>query len=160
VRSIAFHGDCGAPKHHQREPASIELRRVTRVYLDPGVIFVRSGAGQDDHGAVSPDAAEALENLASTGHDVILLTDAPVALPDGFPPILQAPRMEPGSAASWFLTANPEACGERRAGLRTMLVGPGPSTRRATIQRCDLQARDLQAAAIEILAREAMAPVG
>jgi hypothetical protein len=39
-------------------------------------------------------------------------------------------------------------------------VGPGPATRRATIQRCDIQTRDLHAAAIEILAREAMAPVG
>jgi hypothetical protein len=34
------------------------------------------------------------------------------------------------------------------------------SGRRATIQRCDIQTRDLHAAAIEILAREAMAPVG
>jgi hypothetical protein len=41
-----------------------------------------------------------------------------------------------------------------------MLVGPGPATRRAVIQRCDVQTRDLGAAVIEILAREAMAPVG
>jgi hypothetical protein len=133
---------------------------VTRVYLDPGVIFVRSGASQMGHETLSPDAAEALRNLAETGHDVILLTSSPVSLPDGFPNVRQSSRIDPGPSASWYLTADPESCGERRAGLRTMLVGPGPATRRAAIQRCDMQARDLQAATIEILAREAMKPVG
>jgi hypothetical protein len=133
---------------------------VTRVYLDPGVIFVRSGASQVGHATLSPDAAEAVQNLAETGHDVILLTSSPVSLPDSFPSIRQSSRIDPGPAASWYLTADPESCGERRAGLRTMLVGPGPATRRATIQRCDVHARDLQAATIEILAREAMTPVG
>jgi hypothetical protein len=131
---------------------------VTRVYLDPGVIFVRSGAGQVGRGTLSPDAAESLQNLADTGHDVILLTSSPISLPKGFPRLRQSSRMDPGPSASWYLTADPESCGERRAGLRTMLVGPGPATRRAAIQRCDIHARDLQAATIEILAREAMTP--
>lgn len=133
---------------------------MTRVYLDPGVILVRSGARPNGPAAVSPDAADALHNLAETGHELVLLTNSPVALPDGFPGVRQSSRIDPGPSASWYLTADPESCGERRPGLRTMLVGPGPATRRATIQRCDLQARDLQAATIEILAREAMAPVG
>ena len=79
---------------------------------------------------------------------------------DGFPRLRQTSRIDPGSDTSWYLVADPELCGHRRPGLRTMLVGPGPATRRATIQRCDMQTRDLHAAAIEILAREAMAPVG
>ena len=133
---------------------------MTRVYLDPGVIFVRSGASQIGHATLSPDAAEAVQNLTETGHDVVLLTSSPMALPAGFPRLQQSSEIAPGPSASWYLTADPEACGERRAGLRTMLVGPGPATRRATIQRCDIHARDLQAATIEILAREAMAPVG
>jgi hypothetical protein len=133
---------------------------VTRVYLDPGVIFVRSGAAGTGHDAVSASAADALRNLAETGHELILVTSTPITLPDGFPAIRQASRIDPGPSASWFLTTDPEACGERRAGLRTMLIGPGPATRRATIQRCDVQTRDLNAAAIEILAREAMTPVG
>ena len=127
---------------------------VTRVYIDPPVLFASAGA------AVSSDAAEALANLAETGHELILLTSAPVALPEGFPPLRQTSRIDPAPATSWYLTADPESCGQRRPGLRTMLVGPGPATRRATIQRCDIQTRDLHAAAIEILAREAMAPVG
>jgi hypothetical protein len=135
---------------------------VTRVYFDPSVLFVQSGTGRIDpsSGSVSSDAAEALGNLAETGHELILLTNAPVALPDGFPNIRQSSRIDPAPATSWYLTADPESCGNRRPGLRTMLVGPGPATRRAAIQRCDIQTRDLHAATIEILAREAMAPVG
>jgi hypothetical protein len=133
---------------------------VTPVYIDPAVLFVRTGTGQIVPSGVSSNAAEALENLAETGHEVILLTTTPVALPDGFPDLRQASRIEPTAATSWYLVSDPELCGHRRPGLRTMLVGPGPATRRATIQRCDIQTRDLHAAAIEILAREAMAPVG
>jgi hypothetical protein len=135
-------------------------RDVTRVYLDPAVLFVRTGPGQFVPSGVSSDAAEALANLAETGHELILLTNAPVTLPDGFPQLRQASRIDPAPATSWYLTTDPESCGHRRAGLHTMLVGPAPATRHATIQRCDIHTRDLHAAAIEILAREAMAPVG
>jgi hypothetical protein len=146
------HEGWGGPRHDDRRPESRVARDVTRVYIEPQVLF--AGA------AVSSDAAEALENLADTGHELILLTNAPVALPDGFPHVRQTSRIDPAPATSWYLTTDPESCGQRRPGLRTMLVGPGPATRRATIQRCDIQTRDLHAAAIEILAREAMAPVG
>jgi hypothetical protein len=144
----------GWPKHDDRPTGFTASRDVTRVYIDPPVLFRSAGA------AVSSDAAEALGNLAETGHELILLTKAPVALPDGFPHLRQSPRIDPAAATSWYLTTDPESCGQRQPGLRTMLVGPGPVTRRATIQRCDIQTRDLHAAAIEILAREAMAPVG
>jgi hypothetical protein len=150
--AVESHEGLGGPTDDDRQSASTASRDVTRVYIDPPVIF--AGA------AVSSDAAEALGNLADTGHELILLTNAPVPLPDGFPHLRQTSRIDPAPATSWYLTTDPESCGQRRPGLRTMLVGPGPATRRATIQRCDIQTRDLHAAAIEILAREAMAPVG
>jgi hypothetical protein len=156
-----LHGGWGGPKHDDRSAASLlAAGDVTRVYLDPAVLNVRTGTGRDAASGVSSEAAEALENLAETGHELILLTTAPVALPDGFPRLRQAARIDPEPSSSWYLTTDPESCGHRRPGLRTMLVGPGPATRRATIQRCDIHTRDLHAAAIEILAREAMAPVG
>lgn len=133
---------------------------MTRVYIDPGVLFVRSGAGHVVSTTVSSEAADALHNLAETGHELILVTNSPVALPDGFPQIRQSSRIDPAPSTAWYLTADPELCGYRRPGLRTMLVGPGPATRRAAIQRCDIQTRDIHSATIEILAREAMAPVG
>jgi hypothetical protein len=130
------------------------------VYLDPGVLLVRSGTAGALDSRVAADAAEPLHNLAETGHELILVTTARIPLPDGFPEIREAPRIDPAAATSWFLTTDPEVCGRRRAGLRTVLVGPGPATRRAPVQRCDISTRDLQSAVIEILAREAMAPVG
>jgi hypothetical protein len=61
---------------------------------------------------------------------------------------------------AWFLVTDPEHCSSRRAGVRSILVGPGPATRRAAIHRCDIQTRDLRSAVLEILSREAMTPVG
>jgi hypothetical protein len=133
---------------------------VSRVYLDPGVLLVPSGADTTAGSRVAADAAEALSNLAETGHELVLVTSERVTLPDGFPEIRKSPRIDPAPATSWFLTTDPDLCGRRQAGLRTVLVGPGPSTHRAAIQRCDIQTRDLNAAVIEILMREAMASVG
>ena len=132
---------------------------MTRVYFDPGVLLVDSAPGRAASSTVS-DAADALRNLAETGHDLFLLTDVPISLPAGFPKLRRASRIDPAPATSWYLTGDPESCGRRQPGLRTVLVGPGPATRRATIQRCDIQTRDLHAAVIEIIAREAMTPVG
>jgi hypothetical protein len=133
---------------------------VSRVYLDPGVLLVRSGAAGPTASRVAADAAEPLQTLAETGHELVLVTAARVPLPDGFPDIRESARIDPAPSASWFLTTDPEVCGRRRPGLRTVLVGPGPATHRAPVQRCDMRVRDLQSAVIEILAREAMAPVG
>src|SRR5215210_3411315 len=102
-------------------PRSHPVRSTTmiRVYMEPGVLLVQSGADHTKETRVAPDAAEALSNLAENGHELVLVTSERVAL-----------------------------------------VGPGPATHKATIQRCDIRTRDLNAAVIEILAREAMAPVG
>jgi hypothetical protein len=61
---------------------------------------------------------------------------------------------------AWFLTSDPERCASRRAGIRSILIGPGPASHRAAIHRCDIQTRDLKSAILEILSREAMTPVG
>lgn len=143
-----------------RTPTKPTLNAVSRVYLDPGVLLVRSGAGGPSPSQVAADAAEPLNNLAEAGHELILVTTARIPLPDGFPVIRESPRIDPAPSTSWFLTTDPEVCGRSRPGLRTILVGPGPTTRHATVQRCDIRSRDLHAAVMEILAREAMAPVG
>jgi hypothetical protein len=132
---------------------------MTRVYLEPGVIGARPGDDPVEESAIASDAAEPLRTLAETGHDLVLVTGRPVRLPAGFPRMrdMLAPDAE---RDGWFLTSDPEHCGIRRAGIRSILIGPGPVTRRAAIHRCDIQTRDLRSAVLEILTREAMAPVG
>ncbi len=133
---------------------------MSRVYLDPGVLLVRPDAAEVADPPLASDAADALRTLADTGHELVLLGGQQVHLPDGFPTIRAAVAIDPTPSTSWYLTSDPELCGRRQPGLRTVLVGPGPATHRSAIQRCDIQTRDLHAAVIEILAREAMAPVG
>ena len=133
---------------------------MSRVYLDPGVLLARPDAAEAADPPLASDAADALQTLADTGHELVLLGSQQVHLPDGFPKIGAAAHIDPESATSWYLTSDPELCGRRQPGLRTVLVGPGPATHRTAIQRCDIQTRDLHAAVIEILSREAMAPVG
>jgi hypothetical protein len=133
---------------------------VSRVYLDPGVLLARPDAAEVADPPLASDAADALQTLADTGHELVLLASQHVHLPDDFPDIPVAARIDEGPATAWYLTSDPELCGRRQPGLRTVLVGPRPATHRTAIQRCDIQTRDLHAAVIEILSREAMAPVG
>ena len=134
---------------------------MSRVYLDPGVLLARPDAAEVADPPLASDAADALKTLADTGHELVLLGSQQVHLPDGFPDIRAAAGMDPHPATAWYLTSDPELCGRRQPGLRTVLVGPGPAmTHRTAIQRCDIHTRDLHAAVIEILSREAMAPVG
>ncbi|HEV8490106.1 MAG TPA: hypothetical protein VGQ58_10000 [Candidatus Limnocylindrales bacterium] len=132
---------------------------MSRVYLEPGVIGARPGDDPVDEAAIGSDAAEALRTLTETGHELVLVTGRPVRLPASFPKMrdMLAPNAE---RDGWFLTSDPEHCGSRRAGIRSILVGPAPVTRRAAIHRCDIQTRDLRSAVLEILTREAMTPVG
>jgi hypothetical protein len=132
---------------------------MSRVYLEPGVIQARPGEAPSGQASVASDAAEALRTLSETGHDLVLVTGRPVPLPEGFPEMrdMLAPDAD---RDAWYLTTDPEHCGTRRAGVRSILVGPGPATRRAAIHRCDIQTRDLRSAVLEILSREAMTPVG
>ena len=111
----------------------------------------------DGSAAVAPDAATHLAHLPDSGHELVLLAaspdDAPAeeiswrdrlgSLPD------QPPR------GSWYITADPATCGDRKPGLRTILIGPREDGPRPT--RCDSNARDLRDAVLEILAADAMA---
>jgi hypothetical protein len=105
--------------------------------------------------ALEPDAADSLVHLVDAGHQLVLVAedDHPAAgLPawaDRTPVIPEDPPR-----GSWFLTADPAACGDRRAGVKSMLIGPredGPRT-----SRCDATARDVRDAVLEILAADAM----
>lgn len=132
---------------------------MSRVYVEPGVILSRPGDDPIVASSFASDAGENLQTLVETGHDLVLVAGRPVPLPAGFPAMrdMVAPDDE---REAWFLTTDPEHCGDRRAGVKSILVGPGPGTRRAAIHRCDIQARDLRSAVLEILSREAMTPVG
>ena len=109
----------------------------------------------DGSAALDTDIEDRLAHLADAGHRLILL--APRSHPaarltawsgrrDGLPAT--------PTRGSWFLTADPATCGDRRPGLRTVLIGPRETGPRPT--RCDTTARDLRDAVLEILAADAM----
>lgn len=135
---------------------------MTRIYLEPGVLVARPDAQSNlspPHSIVT-GAAEELQTLTETGHELVLVTEHGFDLPADFPPMGLVARIDDAVDGSWFLTTDPELCGTRRARVRTILVGPGPGGHRAAVQRCDISTRDLRSAVLEILTREAMAPVG
>jgi hypothetical protein len=72
----------------------------------------------------------------------------------------EVPRMDrlPADPArgSWFVTADPDRCSERVAGVRTLLIGPRVGRSLARGPRCDTEARDLAAAVLAILSHDAM----
>jgi len=105
---------------------------VNRVYLDPAVLQARPEVDPAGDPPIATDAAEAVRNLIETGHEVLLVSDRPVRLPSGFPKLLATERIDDADG-SWFLTGDPELCGRRQAGLRTILVGPGRVGRRESI---------------------------
>ena len=113
----------------------------------------------DGSAVLEPGAVGQLLHLTEAGHELVLVAepDHPAAgliawnrhisdLPDGLP--------EEEAAAAWYVTADPATCGDRRAGLRTMLIGPREDSPRPT--RCDATARDLRDAMLELLASDAM----
>ena len=113
-------------------------------------IFIHQSAAE------TPDAAIHLAHLPDAGHELVLVADdarsgtdtdtwrrTVVTVPD------DAPR------GSWYLTADPATCGDRRPGVRTVLIGPREEGPRPT--RCDSTARDLRDAVLEILTADAMA---
>jgi hypothetical protein len=58
---------------------------------------------------------------------------------------------------SWLLTDDERGCEERRAGLKTILIGPKAGSTRRPTALCDRRARDLFSAVLEVLALQAMA---
>lgn len=102
-----------------------------------------------------PDAADRLAHLTEAGHDIVLV--APADHPGVGLPLGRLSAMPPDPPrGSWFVTADPGACGDRQPGLRTILIGPRDDVPRPT--RCDTTARDLREAVLEILAADAMEP--
>src|SRR5687767_9673449 len=117
---------------------------MTDIYIDPSV-------------AGMPDAADHLTHLVDSGHGLTLVGDYPAPRAAALPDAALADAMPDQIAAgSWYVSADPAMCGDRRAGLRTLLVGPrlAPSPRPGP--RCDAEARDLASAVLEILRRDVM----
>jgi hypothetical protein len=112
------------------------------IYLD-GSAVLESGAG------------DWLSHLLDADHELVLVapTDHPGASLMAWAGHLSA-MPDPPAPGSWYVTADPDTCGDRQAGLRTMLVGPREGGTRPT--RCDGTARDLREAVLEILAANAM----
>jgi hypothetical protein len=109
----------------------------------------------DASAALDPDVADRLTHLAEAGHRLVLIAgdDHPAARLSAWKSrTRELPRSTP--RGSWFLTADPASCADRRPGLRTVLIGPRESGPRPT--RCDATARDLRDAVLEILTADAM----
>lgn len=109
----------------------------------------------EESAAFEPDAADRLAHLVESGHDLVFITARRrVAGIDQLPgrQVTSMPADPP--RGSWFVTADPAACGDRQPGLRTILIGPRDDVPRPT--RCDSTARDLREAVLEILAADAM----
>jgi len=115
---------------------------MTRIYVDGSA-------------AVLPDAPRRLIHLTEFGHEVVLVApiDDRAASITAWPGRVDALPADP-PVGSWYLTANPATCGDRQAGLRTLLIGPREDSPRP--KRCDLTARDVASAVLELLARDAM----
>jgi hypothetical protein len=110
----------------------------------------------DGSAALEPGAASQLLHLAEGGHDLVLVAprDHPAAgLVDwrGHLPAMPDDAVE----GAWYVTSDAATCGDRKPGLRTMLIGPRAEGPRPT--RCDATARDLRDAVLELLASDAMA---
>lgn len=117
---------------------------MTDIYIDPTV-------------AGMPDAADHLTHLVETGHNLILVGDAPALVAAGLPAAVLAPDLPDRAApGSWFVSSDPAMCSDRRVGLLTLLVGPRLAPTPRPGPRCDAEARDLASAVLEILRRDVM----
>ena len=112
------------------------------IYVDGSAVLERDGPSR-------------LAHLAEAGHAIVLIgaADHPAAGHPVWSERLAAMPADPPRGA-WYLTADPATCGDRRAGLRTVLLGPRSREPRPT--RCDTTARDLREAVLEVLATDAM----
>jgi len=109
----------------------------------------------EESAALEPDAADRLAHLVESGHDIVLVARAaPPAAVEHLAVRLIPALPDSPPRGSWFVTADPGACGDRQAGLRTILIGPRDDVPRPT--RCDTTARDLREAVLEILAADTM----
>ena len=129
---------------------------MTRVYVDAEALAVQGPAHGASEPAVDPAAERALRFLADAGHEVVVVTGQPGAVPaPGIARAATAAEVPSRPATrAWYLTTEVERCLGVSARVRTVLIGAAPPP--GSIHRCDAVARDLHAAALEILASEAM----
>ena len=109
----------------------------------------------DGSAAILPDAPNRLIHLTESGFEVVLVAPSEhrATSVTVWPRHVEALPPDPPNG-SWYVTADPATCGDRQAGLRTLLIGPREASPRPT--RCDLTARDVASAVLEVLARDAM----
>jgi hypothetical protein len=108
----------------------------------------------DGSAALEPGAADQLIHLAEAGHELVLVAppDQPVSTKG--PWARRVATLPDEVAGAWFVTSDPGRCGDRRPGLRSLLIGPRGDGPWPT--RCDATARDLRDAVLELLATDAM----
>lgn len=106
----------------------------------------------------SPEAADRIAHLRDAGNRLFLVGELPPGLDEALSLATRVAALPADPArGSWFVSADPASCAERRPGLRTLLIGPRRTSAGAPQgPRCDAQARDLAAAVLEILGRDAM----
>ena len=103
------------------------------------------------------DLPTRLGHLVEAGHRVVMVAPKGDPANDLAGPWSSVRATVPAKPPrdSWYLTADPSTCGDRVAGLRTVLLGPRDSSLHVT--RCDSTVRDLREAVLAILADDAMA---
>jgi hypothetical protein len=117
---------------------------MTLIYVHPSAVGL-------------PDAADQLGHLVDSGHELVFLGDVPATVAAAMPRLERAAELPSDvDRGSWLLTADPEACGERKPGLQTLLIGPRAAPSPRPGPRCDAEARDLATAVLEILSRDVM----
>lgn len=110
----------------------------------------------DGSACLEPGTAARLAHLVEAGNELVLVAPAehPAAALDIW--VAHLPSLpETPAPGSWFFTADPATCGDRKPGVRTVLVGPREAEQRPT--RCDTTVRDLREGVLEVLAADAMA---
>jgi hypothetical protein len=130
---------------------------MTTVYLDRSAILLGWG---DPEPVPVPRLREAVEALRMTGHTVVVAGIDPRSIGLSGLRWLTGLSWLPGppppeDPPAWFLTGERQRCGERRRGLRTVLVGGGPSPASGR-GRCDEETPDLRSAVLAVIAREVM----
>src|SRR5438874_4854618 len=73
VARLARGAGASVPLADEAAGAADVRDEMVRVYLDPSAVFVRYGDGEE--AALAPDAPAAIQDLADTGHQAILLSD-------------------------------------------------------------------------------------
>src|SRR5690348_12463724 len=96
----------------------------------------------DGSAALESGTAGQLLHLSEGGHDLVLVAPADHPAAGVAPWRRHIPELpDDGDGQAWYVTADPATCGDRRPGIRTILIGPREDGPHPT--RCDATARDL-----------------